>query len=175
MSRSNTMTAPMPLAKTEASESSWRNVAVLVLCGAVLAAGFFFAARQHFSSMELGIKNSQLRKQLSDLEAENRRLSLAKEVALSPTAIQKASRLIAGPKAEATSAELAMVKTLPPVTPVKPQPADTEVKAQLTRTDAAKANIADKVVKTALVKPAGKPQGAKQVKSANEPKAKQKA
>jgi hypothetical protein len=166
------MTASMPLAKTEASETSWRNVAVLVLCGAVLAAGFFFAARQHFSSMELGIKNSQLRKQLSDLEAENRRLSLAKEVALSPTAIQKASRMIAGPKAEATSAELAVVKTLPQATPAKPQPADTEVKAQLTKADAAKANIAEKVVKTSFIRPATKPQptvkSAKATRSAKE-------
>ena len=158
MSRSNTMTASVPFAKNEVSENSWRNVAVLVVCGTVLAAGFFFAARQHFSSMELGIKNSQLRKQLSDLEAENRRLSLVKEVALSPVAIQKASRLFTASKSEATSAELAVVKTLPPASPAKPLPADTEVKAQPTKADAANASIANKVVKAALVKPAAKPQ-----------------
>jgi hypothetical protein len=170
------MTASIPFAKGEVSETRWSNVAVLVVCGAVLAAGFFFAARQHFSSMELGIKNSQLRKQLSDLDAENRRLSLAKEVALSPMAIQKASRSITGPQTEATAAEMAALKGLPTALPAKPQPADTEVKAQLTKTDAAKVNIAEKVVKTALVKPAVKPQTAvKQTKVAAVTKAKEKA
>lgn len=154
-SRSNTMTATMPFANTRGSERAWRNVVVLIFCGAVLACGFFFAARQHFSSMELGIKNSQLRKQLADLEAENRRLSLAKEVAISPMAIRKASHLVAPPVAKPVpAAEIASLKVEPP----KPLPADTEVKARLTKADEVKANIASKVVKAAFVKPAVKPQ-----------------
>ena len=57
---------------------------VLAICGCVIAAGFLLAARQHFMSMDLGMKNSKLRKQLEDLETEQRRLVLAREVALSP-------------------------------------------------------------------------------------------
>jgi hypothetical protein len=56
--------------------------------------GFFFAARQHFSSIEYGIKNSRLRKQLDELEAEKRRLLLAKEVSMSPIELMKAARKI---------------------------------------------------------------------------------
>lgn len=65
---------------------------LLVACACVVAAGFFFAARQHFTSMEYGLKNSKLREQLQNLEAEKRRLLLAREVAHSPVAISKAAR-----------------------------------------------------------------------------------
>lgn len=154
MSRSNTMTATLPYAYAKGNERSWRTVLMVALCGGILAVGFFFAAKQHFSSMELGIKNSQLRKQLADLDAENGRLSLAKEVAMSPRAIRKVSHLIASPKvgSSSPSIELAAVKSVP----AKPQVADTEVKAALTKADEVRANIASKVVKTALVKPEAK-------------------
>lgn len=65
---------------------------VLAICGCVIAAGFLLAARQHFMSMDLGMKNSKLRKQLEDLETEQRRLVLAREVALSPKEITKTAR-----------------------------------------------------------------------------------
>ena len=64
------------------------------LCGALLVAGFFFAARQHFSSMDYSIRNSRLRKQLDELEAEKRRLLLAKEISLSPAELMKAAKRI---------------------------------------------------------------------------------
>jgi hypothetical protein len=62
----------------------WRLVLFTAICACVLAAGFFFAARQHFSTIDLGLKNSKLRKQIDDLESERRRLVLAKEVSISP-------------------------------------------------------------------------------------------
>ncbi len=65
---------------------------VLVICGCIIAAGFLLAARQHFVSMDLGMKNSKLRKQLDDLETEQRRLILAREVALSPKEITRTAR-----------------------------------------------------------------------------------
>ena len=65
---------------------------VIAICGCVIAAGFLLAARQHFMSMDLGMKNSKLRKQLEDLETEQRRLMLAREVALSPKEITKTAR-----------------------------------------------------------------------------------
>ena len=77
---------------TTAVETDWRIVMVVVVCGVALAAGFFFAARQHFLSMDVGFKNSKLRKQLEDLESEKRRLLLAREMSLSPVELRKASK-----------------------------------------------------------------------------------
>lgn len=58
----------------------------------ILVSGFFLAARQHFSSIDYGIRNSRLRKQLDDLEAEKRRLMVSREIALSPSEIKKAAK-----------------------------------------------------------------------------------
>jgi hypothetical protein len=71
----------------------------------VIAAGFFLAARQHFMSMDYGFKNSKLKKQLEDLEAEKRRLVLAREVSLSPTELRKAASRAASIRAAAQKAE----------------------------------------------------------------------
>jgi hypothetical protein len=71
-----------------------RYSVLTVICGSVMILGFFFAARQHFSSIEFGIKNSRLRKQLDELEAEKRRLLLAKEISMSPLELMKASRKV---------------------------------------------------------------------------------
>ncbi len=71
--------------------ASWKYFVVIALCGFVLAAGFFLAAKQHFSSMDLGIKNSKLREQLKALESENRRLLLSREVAFAPEEIKRAA------------------------------------------------------------------------------------
>lgn len=65
---------------------------VIAICGCIIAVGFLLAARQHFVSMDLGMKNSKLRKQLEDLETENRRLTLAREVALSPIELTRTAR-----------------------------------------------------------------------------------
>lgn len=70
----------------------WSYLFVIAICGCVIAAGFLLAARQHFVSMDLGMKNSKLRKQLEDLESENRRLMLAREVAISPIEITRTAR-----------------------------------------------------------------------------------
>ena len=61
-------------------------------CGLILLTGFFFAGRQHFSSMDYGIRNSRLRKQLDDLRAEKQRLLYTREVSLSPNEIKKAAK-----------------------------------------------------------------------------------
>lgn len=72
----------------------WRYCFLTLFCGLILVVGFFFAARQHFSSIDFSIKNSRLRKQIEDLEAGKRRLILAKEIALSPAEIKKAAQKI---------------------------------------------------------------------------------
>src|SRR5687768_1133977 len=83
---------PRATAASPSRELPWSFVLLAVICACVVAAGFFFAARQHFTSMEYGLKNSKLREQLQNLEAEKRRLLLAREVAHSPVAISKAAR-----------------------------------------------------------------------------------
>ena len=69
----------------------WRTYLLMGFCLVLLVSGFFFAGRQHFSSMDYGMKNSRLRKQVDQLEAEKRRLLLTKEVSLSPAEIKKAA------------------------------------------------------------------------------------
>ena len=70
----------------------WPIFILIIVCGLMLVSGFFFAGRQHFSSMDYGMKNSRLRKQIDALDAEKRRLLLAREISLSPTAIKKAAK-----------------------------------------------------------------------------------
>jgi len=74
--------------------SSWQYYAVTVVCGAVLVAGFLLAARQHFSSMEYGLQNGKLRRQLEELQSEKRRLLLNREVAVTPIELRKAVKRI---------------------------------------------------------------------------------
>ncbi|HEX8639485.1 MAG TPA: hypothetical protein VF692_15555 [Pyrinomonadaceae bacterium] len=78
--------------KRERAPLPWRYFMMTVLCGLFLVVGFFFAARQHFSAIDYGIKNSRLRKQIDELETEKRQLMLAKEIALSPAEIKKAAK-----------------------------------------------------------------------------------
>lgn len=72
----------------------WKYCLLTLFCGLMLVVGFFFAARSHFSSIDYGIKNSKLRKQIEELEADKRRLLLSKEIALSPAEIKKAAKKI---------------------------------------------------------------------------------
>src|SRR4051794_6144795 len=70
----------------------WRYCFLTLVCGLILVAGFFFAARQHFSSMDFGIKNSKLKKQKDELETPQRQLLLTKEKSLLPDEIKKAAK-----------------------------------------------------------------------------------
>ncbi len=67
----------------------WVYILVTIACISFLAIGFFFAARQHFMAMDLSIKNSKLRLQLEDMEGENRRLVLAREIVRSPSEVKR--------------------------------------------------------------------------------------
>ena len=93
MQNSNVIrTRPRRKAVAPARDVPWSFMLLVIVCACVVAMGFFFAARQHFTSMDYGIKNSKLREQLENLEAEKRRLLLAREVALSPISVRKAAR-----------------------------------------------------------------------------------
>ena len=108
-------------AKQQSGSSRWRTYSLMLVCGLTLVSGFFFAARQHFSSMDFGMKNSRLRKQVDELEAEKRRLLLAREVSLSPAEIKKAAKKTGLINPSGVEGEVAQVvsstkeKAVPPV------------------------------------------------------------
>lgn len=94
------------------SKRRFRTYVLMVVCGLVLVSGFFFAAREHFSSMDFGMKNSKLRKQIDELQAEKRRLLLAKETSLSPAELKKAAQKArVGQPTEAAPSEVTQVTT----------------------------------------------------------------
>lgn len=70
----------------------WKYCLLTLVCGLVLVGGFFWGARQHFSSMDYSMKNAKLRQHIEDLKAEQRRLQLSREIALSPAEIKKAAK-----------------------------------------------------------------------------------
>src|SRR5688572_17881575 len=99
---------------------------VIAICGCIIAAGFLFAARQHFVSMDLGMKNSKLRKQLEDLESESRRLMLAREVALSPIEMTRTARGLGF----VAAGETVMQPVVPAGTAVQPNKAGDVARAE---------------------------------------------
>jgi hypothetical protein len=128
-----------------ARELSWSFILLVIVCACVVAAGFFFAARQHFTSMDYSIKNSKLRDQLQNLETEKRRLLLAREVALSPLAIRKAANSLGLRQASDFAAVQASQK-------------ESIVKAEtgastLVKISAAKSSANNGVVKTVMTNP----------------------
>lgn len=112
----NAKTKPTRRAKRKGVSLPVRYRLLMFACAACLLAGFFFAARQHFSSIDFSIKNSRLRKMSEELESDKRRLLLTKEIALSPTEIKKAAQKI-GFKVMNASSE---VLTAAPVKTDKP-------------------------------------------------------
>src|SRR5829696_4828619 len=91
-SRNSASFATPIYAQRDTSSVSWGYFILTVACACVLAAGFFLAAKQHFNTMDYGMKNSSLRKQVEDLQTEQRRLLLAKEFAMSPTEIKRSAK-----------------------------------------------------------------------------------
>ncbi len=61
----------------------WKYCFLTLICGLALVVGFFWAAKLHFSSMDFGIKNAKLRREIETLNTEKRRLILRREMALS--------------------------------------------------------------------------------------------
>lgn len=103
--------------KRERDPIPWRYCLMTLFCGFLLVGGFFFAARQHFSSIDYGIKNSQLKKQLEELESEKRRLILSKEIALTPSEIKKAAKKLGLTEMTASNIEISAPKIENPEMP----------------------------------------------------------
>ena len=128
----------------------WPTIALMLVCGLTLVAGFFFAGRQHFASMDYGMKNSRLRKQVDDLVAEKRRLLLAREIALSPNEIKKAAKKIGFTEESDAPTELA--KATAPSTKDAAKDKVKPLAASVTETQAK-----PMVVRTASVTPVPRP------------------
>ena len=60
------------------------RLALLLLCGLVLAGGFMFAAQQHFAALDYGYKSESLRRERERLLEEKQHLMLKKEQAFAP-------------------------------------------------------------------------------------------
>lgn len=76
-------------AAAERTPTNWLYILLTIACAAFLAAGFFFAARQHFAAMDLGMKNSKLRQQIDEMESQKRQLTLAREIVRSPAEVKR--------------------------------------------------------------------------------------
>lgn len=67
----------------------WKYCVLTVICGLLLVSGFFFAAKQHFTSIQVGMDNADLRMRIAKLKDENRKLLISKERASTPVRIAK--------------------------------------------------------------------------------------
>ncbi|MFN0279608.1 MAG: hypothetical protein ACKVRN_13585 [Pyrinomonadaceae bacterium] len=128
-------------AKQQKGSSNLRTYSLVFVCVLMLVSGFFLAARQHFSSMDFGMKNSRLRKQVDDLEAEKRRLLLAREISLSPNEIKKAAKKTGIIEPSGSSGEIAQVVSTTKEKALPPRVSETK----------------SMVIKTAAVSPVQKP------------------
>jgi hypothetical protein len=88
-----------------------RYFLLTAVCGVALVASFFFAARQHFSSIDYSMQNNKLKRQIEELESDKKRLVLAREVSLSPAEIKKAAKKIGF--VDSVQTETALLKTTP--------------------------------------------------------------
>ena len=87
--RSNPRLASPSAYTAERNTTTFFYVLLTIACAAFLATGFFFAARQHFAAMDLGMKNSTLRKQIEEMEGQKRQLVLAREMVRSPAEMKR--------------------------------------------------------------------------------------
>ena len=100
-------------AKREHETLSWKFTLLTIVCILFLVVGFFGAARQHFASIDFGIKNSKLRRQIDNLKQEKRRLLLDKEVALSPFEMKKSAQKIGFRERSPEDIEIVKVRQTP--------------------------------------------------------------
>jgi hypothetical protein len=68
------------------------RLALLLLCGLVLASGFVFAAQQHFAAVDYGYRSEELRRERARLLEEKQQLLLKKEQAFAPARLATQAR-----------------------------------------------------------------------------------
>jgi len=64
------------------------RLALVLVCGLVLASGFVFAARQHFAAVQFGYQSESLRLERARLVEEQQYLLLQKQQAYAPARLQ---------------------------------------------------------------------------------------
>jgi hypothetical protein len=72
--------------------SALSRLAMLLFCGAVLAGGFVFAAKQHFAAVQSGYESESLRAERKKLIEDNQRLALEMERSLAPQRLEPKAR-----------------------------------------------------------------------------------
>jgi cell division protein FtsL len=80
------------LAPRQKEQGAVGRLALLLLCGLVLASGFVYAGVQHFGALRLGYETQKLRSDLDKAQEEQKRLLMARETAVSPIRLEQAAR-----------------------------------------------------------------------------------
>jgi cell division protein FtsL len=80
------------LARRQKEQGALSRLALLLLCGLVLASGFVYAGVQHFGALRLGYETEKLRSELDKAQEEQKRLMMAREAAVSPIRLEQAAR-----------------------------------------------------------------------------------
>lgn len=135
--------------KRERDPIPWRYCLLTLFCGLLLVGGFFVAARQHFSVMDFAIKNAKLRREKENLESEQRRLYLTREISISPAEIKKAAKKIGLQELTAQSIQIMMPKK---ASDKKQADKPTDSSAQAFSNQSEKSAKSDKDVKKAVEK-----------------------
>ena len=68
------------------------RLALLLLCGLVLAAGFVYAGQQHFAALKFGYQTENLRKVREGLAEDQHRFLLEREAVASPSRLERVAR-----------------------------------------------------------------------------------
>lgn len=80
------------LVRRERDRGAIARLALLLLCGLVLAGGFVYAGGKHFAALRLGYETEKLRATLDNAREQQRRLLLEREAASSPARLERAAR-----------------------------------------------------------------------------------
>jgi len=75
----------------ERDRAALKRLALMLLCGLVLAGGFVYAAGQHFSALRFGYEGEKLRTERARLLEQQHRLLLEREVAATPARLESAA------------------------------------------------------------------------------------
>lgn len=76
----------------EKDKDAFFRLGLLLVVGLVLACGFVYAGRQHFTALKLGYETEKLRSERNQLAEERRRLMLQREEAASPVRLEQAAK-----------------------------------------------------------------------------------
>lgn len=76
--------------RRERASVPWQYFVVGISCAVILAGGFFLVTKNHVSSVDYSMRNSDMRKSLEKLEDQNIKLKAERTTASSPAMIEKA-------------------------------------------------------------------------------------